>query len=111
MDSTKLRAEMLRKFICGMPICEPAGEEGRSLGCEADGGENEGLPLAQAPACRLYRVCGVDRGWAPAALPVYGVARLEKAQGCKGGMNLVARGMDPCQVEGASNTSRAPAVW
>jgi bifunctional non-homologous end joining protein LigD len=45
----------------------------------ADGGKDGRVPLAQAPARRTVPVCGVDRGWTPAAQQVHGVEERQKA--------------------------------
>ena len=46
-----------------------------SMGCGTDGGENEGLPLAEAGTRRANRVPGMDGRKSPAAHQVHCVAR------------------------------------
>jgi hypothetical protein len=59
---------------CGMSVREPAGEKGGTLGCWPHCGQNGGVPVVEAGACRPVRVYGMDAGGASAAQPVYGVA-------------------------------------
>jgi hypothetical protein len=46
----------------GMPIREPAGKACRTLGRRPDRGEDEGLPMGEAPAGSANRIRGMDRG-------------------------------------------------
>jgi len=46
----------------GVPVREPAREESGALGRRTDGGKNDGVPVAQAAACRAIRICRMDRG-------------------------------------------------
>jgi len=58
-----------------MPLREPSGEEGRTLGRGPHGGKDEGMPVAETEAGRAVRVCRVDRCEPPPAYEVHCSAR------------------------------------
>ena len=70
-----VREQLFKKFRGlggqGVSLREPPRSEERSMGCGPDGGENEGLSLAQAGAGRPDRVLGMDRRESPAAHQVH----------------------------------------
>jgi ATP-dependent DNA ligase len=91
------RAELFKKlkpFGNGrMPVREPSGEEGRTLGCWAHGGEDEGVPVAKAEAGGAVRVCRVDGCEPPAAYKVHCSAGRQESKGCDEG-RVIRRPVD-----------------
>ena len=74
-----VRAQLMKRFRGagnqGVPVRESARGEERPMGSGADGGEDEGLPVAEAGARRPIRVPGVDGREPSAALEVHRPAR------------------------------------
>ena len=58
----------------GLSVRESPGGEERSMGCGPDGGEDEGLPVAESGARRAVRVPGVDGRESSPAHQVHGAA-------------------------------------
>jgi hypothetical protein len=87
-----VREQLFKKFrgleIKRLSVRKSPGSKERSMGCGADGGQNEGLPVAQACAGRADRIPGMDRRESPAAHQVYSSAR--RQTGAQGAAGVVA---------------------
>jgi ATP dependent DNA ligase domain len=66
----------------GVPVRQPAGEEGRPMGSGVDGGEDGGMPVAETGAGGAVRVRAVDRGRPSEAQSFHGAARRQEGEGC-----------------------------
>jgi len=64
-----------------MSFREPSRGEKRQVGRRADGGENEGLPVAEGGPRRAIRIHGMDARQSPAPLTLYRFARRQEAKG------------------------------
>jgi hypothetical protein len=58
--------------IGGLPVCQPSRGQDRTVGRRAEGRKDEGVPVAEAGACRSVRVRGMDAGWSPPACAFHG---------------------------------------
>ena len=88
-----VREQLFKKFRGlrnqGLPVRESPGGEERPMGCGPDGGEDEGLPLAEAGAGRADRVPGVDGRKSPAPHQVHCAAR--RQTGTRGSAGVARR--------------------
>ena len=85
-----VRAQLFKKFraleIKTCPFANLPEPKGGRWGAGLDGGEDGGLPLAEAGARRPVRVRRMDAGQSPAA---HEVRRAARGQGCAGGPTRV----------------------